>query len=161
MYEKRFFEYAEAFERAYASGDWSVLEEYFTEDATYEIVTPEGVGSIQKGRKQILEFFDWMTASFDKRFEERRLVSIDPPKVGDQAVELHGAGVYRLPSGERCHLVMHETAYFEDGRIRRLVDELTPGGAYEVRYYVEKYPTLFPDSLKAMVRESWQPSSST
>ena len=27
MCEKRFFEYAEAFERAYASGDWSVLEE--------------------------------------------------------------------------------------------------------------------------------------
>ena len=34
MRQKRFFEYAEAFERAYASGDWSVLEEYFTEDAT-------------------------------------------------------------------------------------------------------------------------------
>ncbi len=52
MLTGRFMAYAQAFERAYESRDWSVLQDYFTEDASYEVVGPERLRSESRGRKR-------------------------------------------------------------------------------------------------------------
>ena len=67
---------------------------------------------------------------------------------GDGLVEVHGAAIYRLHTGERCHVLLHETAHFRDDRICRLVDELTPGAVHEMSLCLTRYADLFPASLQ-------------
>lgn len=147
MLKKRFMEYAQTFERVYESRDWSLLQDYFTEDASYEVVGPERLRSESRGRKQVLEFLDWSTDAFDRKFEERKVVVFDPLVEIDGRIELHGAALYRLPSGLHCHSPLYETAVFEGDRIRRLVDKLSPGASHEILLALDAHPELFPRSL--------------
>jgi ketosteroid isomerase-like protein len=140
-----FLEYAEAFEQAYATNDWSRLQRYFAEDAVYEIRVDADPPALFHGRDAVLAYFAWVTEHFDKRFAYRRLVPLDPPREIDGSVWLHGVGIYTMPDGARCHLVMEEEAVFAGERISRLVDYITPGGAAEVRAFRRRYPDTFPD----------------
>lgn len=147
MLTKRFAAYAQAFERAYESRDWSLLQDFLTEDASYEVLGPERLRSESRGRKQVLEFLDWVTDAFDRKCEERKTVMFDPLVEIDGRIELHAAAIYRLPSGLHCHSNLYETATFEGDRIRRLVDELSPGACHEILLALDGYPELFPRSL--------------
>jgi hypothetical protein len=148
---KRYLEYAAAFERAYASRDFASLEPFFSESACYEIHAPGEPVRRHTGRAAVLDYLAWLTEHFDRRFEERRLLHVDGPRVrekqGEVEVETHGIAIYRLPSGEFCHLPMTETAHLRDGRIERLVDRLSAGASHEMRCFVERHPELFPPSL--------------
>ena len=147
MSVKRFLEYAGAFERAYASDDWSLIAEFFSEEATYRVVGPDRLAPQLSGRPAVLDYFRWITTTFDKRCEERKLVPIEAPVEKDGRVVLHGAAVYRMKDGERCHVILTETAWFEGDQIRQLVDELTPGTVHELQLWLDRYPDVFPRSF--------------
>ena len=65
-----FADYAAAFEETFADDDWSRLEQYFAEDARYEIsggpfaTTIDGRDAILKGLKKSLD-------GFDRKFDNR------------------------------------------------------------------------------------------
>lgn len=146
---ERFLAYAAEFERAYVSRDFAALEPFFSENACYEIHLPGEATRLHRGRGGVLEYLARITEDFDRRFAERRLVHVDGPHLldGGRAVETHGVAVYRLPSGEYCHLPMTETAHFAGDRIERLVDRLSAGAWHEMRLVVAGHPELFRSSL--------------
>jgi hypothetical protein len=146
---KRYLEYAAEFERAYASRDFSSLEPFFSEEARYEIHAPGESVRRHEGRDAVLSYLAFVTENFDRRFAERKLLHVDGPhaREGGREIETHGIALYRLASGECCHLPMTETAHFRGERIERLVDRLSPGAWYEMRCFVTGHPELFSPAL--------------
>lgn len=146
---KRFLAYAAQFEHAYTSRDFSGLEPFFSEDACYEIHAPGEPVRRHEGRDAVLEYFAFVTEHFDRRFAERRLLHVDGPHVreGEREVATHGIALYRLASGECCHLPMTETAHFRGEVIERLVDRLSPGAWHEMRFFITRHPELFSPAL--------------
>ena len=144
---ERFIRYAAAFEQAYESRDFSKLEPFFTEEATYVTHAPDLPDQRHEGRGAVLGYLDWMTEHFDQRFESRQLFRVSGPEVVGDHIELHGIAVYTLDTGERCHLSLTEHAHFEGDRIARLVDHLSLGAAAEMKWIVEAYPERFPSEL--------------
>jgi hypothetical protein len=142
---ERFVAYAAEFERAYRSRDFASLEAFFSETASYEIHLPGEAVRSYDGRDAVLAYLARITDEFDRRFAERRLVHVDGPHLrdGGRAVETHGVAVYRLASGEYCHLPMTETAHFAGDRIARLVDRLSPGAWHEMQLVITRHPELF------------------
>jgi len=144
---KRFLEYAAAFERAYAARDFAALAPFFGEDACYEIHAPGETRRLHAGREAVLGYLAFVTEHFDRRFAERRLLHVDGPHLHESEVTTHGIAVYRLPSGECCHLPMTETAHFRGAEIVRLVDRLSPGAWHEMKHFVGAHPELFSPEL--------------
>ena len=141
---ERFVLYSLAFEEAYHSRRFSTLEDYFTEDAVYEIVGPGLASQCHEGRDAVLSYLEWITEAFDLRFEQRQILHVAGPEERDGVVEVAGVAVYTLDSGERCYLSTSEAAHYDGERIARLVDSLSPGGAHEIKFIVEKHPDRFP-----------------
>ncbi len=50
----QFVAYAAAFEKAYVSDDWSLVEPFFTEEAVYEVALDPPMGGCFEGRAAIL-----------------------------------------------------------------------------------------------------------
>lgn len=123
----RFVEYAAAFEKAYASGDWSLVAPCFHEDAVYDVGLPELVPQPLEGRDAILDGFDVITGGFDRRFASRAVVLLEGPREEDGAVWVRGRADYTSPIAPDLSFELEETARFEGGRIRRLEDRYTPG----------------------------------
>ena len=63
-----FAAYAGAFEKAFASDDWSQVEPFFTEDAVYDAKIDTPLGGLFEGRDAILAYFDRVLNGFDRRF---------------------------------------------------------------------------------------------
>lgn len=122
----RFVEYAAAFEKAYASRDWSLVAPYFHEDAVYDVGLPEWVPEPLCGRDAILEAFDVVTDGFDRRFASRDLALLEGPHEEDGAVWVRGRADYRSPRAPDLSFELEETARFEGDRIRRLEDRYAP-----------------------------------
>ncbi len=146
-----FVRYAAEFEHAYASRDFARLAPFFTEDAEYEIHAPGLPTQVHRGRDAVLDYLEWVTEHFDQRFASREIVRLAGPTPVEDGVEVHGMALYTLDEGERCHLTMTERAVFEGGRISRLVDTITPGGACEIRWIVERHPERFPQEILGSV----------
>jgi hypothetical protein len=65
---QRFAEYAAAFERAFASDDWSVVEPFFTVDAEYEVGLPALTSEpCLRGRKAVLDYFKTPSTGASRR----------------------------------------------------------------------------------------------
>jgi ketosteroid isomerase-like protein len=67
----RFAAYAAAFEKAFESDDWSLVEPFFSEDAVYDVDLDPPMGGRFEGRPAILAYFKQVLDRFDRRFESR------------------------------------------------------------------------------------------
>lgn len=126
---QRFGEYANAFEDAFKSDDWSVVKPYFTENAVYEIIGGEPLAGRHEGREAILAYFKRVLDEFDRRFEKRELDLLEGPELRDGAVWMRWRGTYRIAGAPDLVIEGEETATFEGDRIRRLEDRYPPEGA--------------------------------
>jgi len=126
--EQRFFEYAMAFEQTYADDDWSRLEPYFAEDATYEIRnTPiacklEGRAAVLRGLKKSID-------GFDRRCASRHVEVTAPPRTDGDTVVVDWAGRYAWPGAPDLEIRGRSVATVRDGRIVALADEYPDGEA--------------------------------
>jgi len=119
----RFARYAEAFEKSYASNDWSHVEPFFTEDAVYDALLPSPLGGRFAGRDAILAYFRSVLDGFDRRFASRAVSLVEGPREQDGSVWIRGRARYTAPGVPDLEFELEETAWFEsDGRIRRLED---------------------------------------
>jgi len=139
----RFGAYAAAFEKAYATNDWSVLEPFFTEDAVYEVGLGPPLGGRFEGRAAILRYFERVVDGFDRRFASRAVALLEPPRENGASVWIRGSATYRGPGVPDFVLELEESAEFEGDRIRRLEDRYEPAMARALdRYLAAHGPKL-------------------
>lgn len=136
---ERFNEYAEAFEQAYASDDWSILEQYFTADAVYDFVADPPLGGRHEGRATILQDLQTAVNGFDRRFDSRRLEVLEGPLEKDGEVWLRWAAIFSLDGFPDCRMEGEERAVYEGGRISLLEDRVAPDVCKAVAAYMQAH----------------------
>lgn len=114
---ERFDAYAAAFEAAYESDDWNVLEPYFTEDATSELN-----GARVDGRPAVLASFRDAVRMFDRRFDTRRPRITRGPAIEDGRVAITAVVRYERAGLPPLEIVGDEWFTFEGDRIKHHVD---------------------------------------
>ena len=132
---QRFVAYAAAFEKAYASDDWSVVEPFFTEDAVYDAGLPGLLAGRIEGRDAILAYFRDVLDRFDRRFASRRVERVDGPRQDGDAIWVRGRAIYTAESAPDLAFELEETARFSGDRIRHLEDVYEP----EVKERLDAY----------------------
>lgn len=134
-----FLQYAAAFERAYATDDWSAIEPFFAEDAVYETVAQAPFGSRTEGREAIKAFFRKSCNTFDRRFDSRKVELLEGPQDRDGAVWCRWAATYSLAGAPDLRMEGEETAHIESGRIRHLQDHMGENVSADVQIYMATY----------------------
>ncbi len=134
-----FAAYAGAFEKAFVSDEWSLLEPFFTEEAIYEVALDPPMGGRFEGRAAILAYFKEILDRFDRRFESREIARLEGPKEDGESVWVHGRATYRAKGVPDFVLELEETVYFEGDRIRRLEDRYGPAMKRRIATYLEKH----------------------
>jgi hypothetical protein len=119
----RFAEYAAAFEKAFESDDWSVVEPFFDEAAVYEVGLPLLGTTRCEGRAAVLAWFREVLDRFDRRFDSRELALLEGPKEENGEVWIRGSATYRAKGLPDFVLVLKETVRFKGDRIVHLEDE--------------------------------------
>ena len=115
-----FAAYAAAFERALASDDWSLLEPYFTADASSELN-----GARVDGRPGVLRAFRDNVTMFDRRFDTRTMRIVEGPEIRDGAVRIKTLGRYERAGAPPLDVIGEEWFHFaDDDRIERHVDQV-------------------------------------
>jgi hypothetical protein len=135
----RFAAYAAAFEKAYASDDWSLVEPFFTEDAVYEAGLPDLLGGRIEGRDAILGYFKRVLDGFDRRFVSRAVVLLDGPRADGDAVWLRGRADYTSAIAPDLSFELEEIATFAGDRIRRLEDRYDAATRDALARYFEQH----------------------
>jgi hypothetical protein len=135
----RFAAYAAAFEKSYASDDWSEVEPFFTEDAVYETGLGPPFGGSVAGRAAILDYFADIVARFDRRFASRDLALLEGPRETGDSVWIRGSATYRAPGVPEFVLELEETVTFAGDRIRRLEDRYAPAMEQAVADYLKAH----------------------
>jgi len=134
---ERFASYAAAFERAYESDDWSVVEPFFHEDALYVVALPAPFGGRFEGRAAILAYFERILNGFDRRFETRTVTLLEGPRLEDGSVWLRGRAAYTAAGVPDVAFDLEELATFEGNRIRRLEDRYSSETATAIGDWLE------------------------
>jgi len=136
---EHFAAYAAAFEKAYVSDDWSLVEPFFTEEAVYEVALDPPMGGCFEGRAAILAYFKAVLDRFDRRFESRELALVEGPKEDGESVWIRGIATYRAKGVPDFVLELEETVYFEGDRIRRLEDHYEPEMKQRIAAYLKEH----------------------
>jgi len=118
----RFGAYAAAFEKSYESDDWTFVEPFFAENASYDAGAEIFLGGHFEGRAAILAYFKAILDAFDRRFDSRELELLEGPFEEDQSVRIRGSATYRARGVPDLVLVLDEIVRFEGDRIIHLED---------------------------------------
>ena len=116
----RYQAYADAFEQSYEDDDWTRLEAYFTEDATYDS-GPEAA----HGRAAVLAKLEAGVNAFDRRLD-RRIPQFQSPTVDGDTLTMSWTVVYEKAGCPDLSISGVETAVFEGDRIALLRDVFDP-----------------------------------
>jgi hypothetical protein len=118
---KRFLTYAKAFEQTYIDDDWSRLEQFFTEDATYRV---SGLPTQYElhGRDNILRGMRKSLDGFDRKMAHREIVSTAPATEVDGRVTFEGFVRYQRADSPPVELRATLVAEFDGERICNLHD---------------------------------------
>lgn len=119
-----FLNYALAFETAYFTNRFEVLEPYFTEDAISEIHSTQFPGKCE-GRKAVLLAFRDSCNKIDRRFDRREPRFTIPPKIIDGGVYFKFIITYYRDGLPPLNLEGEEWDYFRDNRIERHVEKFS------------------------------------
>ena len=117
---ERWKAYADAFEESYEDDDWSRIEPYFTEDASYES-GPEPA----HGRDAVLAKLKGGVDGFDRRMDSRTPVFQEPQEDGN-TVTIRWRVSYTKEGVPDLEIFGTEVAEFEGDRIKKLSDEFDP-----------------------------------
>ena len=139
---QRFGAYALDFEKTFEDDDWTRLEGYFAEDATYTVTGTPFDCEVQ-GRDAIFRAIKKSIDGFDRRFDKREIVPDGPPVVDGNRVTFSGTGQYEKNGVDALTIALSETAELdEQGRIVHLTD-VYPEGQDEMYAWLERYSAEF------------------
>jgi len=132
-----FERFAADFELAVADDDWSRLEKYLADDATY--LNVGGPDPKCQGRDAILAYLKDDVASYDRRFDTRRLAALTPPTVDGNRLWRRWRCTYTL-AGAPDLVVDGEARYLFDGaRIKQIEEEATPASLRTLDEWMQKH----------------------
>lgn len=135
----RFLAYAAAFEEAYASDNWSMLEPFFTEDAAYHFLAPPPIGGKFEGRAAVFAQFKNSVNGFDRRFDTRKVDVLEGPIEKDGGVWLRWRASYTRAGIPDLVMEGEERAVFVGDRIKLLEDRATEAEVQKVGAYFGQY----------------------
>ena len=136
----RFNAYFDAFEDAYDTDDWSVVETFFTEDAVYEVVGSPALAGSTSGREAVMARFKAGLDDLDRKFPNKRKIEIlDGVEEREGYVKIPGRVHYEIPGAPTLYLMMEEEAWFRGDRIERLVDTIPDAEARKMASHVAQY----------------------
>jgi len=133
----RYRAYAAAFEDAYASDDWSRIEPFFAEDATYR--SYYGANLEVTGRAQVLQQLRSDAEKFDRKFDARHLEFFEGPSEEGDRVLSRWEMVYSKAGAPDLVLRGVERATFDGDLIVLLEDEYEPETFGEFGAWLGKY----------------------
>lgn len=136
---ERYLRYAAAFETAYASDDWDVLDPLFTADAVYETIAPPPFGTVCTGLAEIKAFFARSVTGFDRRFDTRSVEMTEGPAERDGRVWIRWAATYTRAGLPALRMEGEETAVFAGDRIVRLEDRIAAADGEAVLQYLAEH----------------------
>ncbi len=120
-----FGSYAAAFEESLQDDDWSRLEQYFSEDASYR----PGDGTEAVGRDAVLQALQDSVNRLERKCDSRDLVGEPELSESGDTVTLKFAAKYTRNGLPDLILSGYETAQFSDGRILKMEDVLDDAAA--------------------------------
>ena len=135
----RFAAYAAAFEKAFVTDEWTLVEPFFTEDAVYEVPLDPPMGGRFEGRPAILAYFKMVLDRFDRRFESREIAVLEGPTEDGDSVWIRGSATYRAAGVPEFVLELEETVHFDGDRIRLLEDRYEPAMKQTIAAYLKEH----------------------
>jgi hypothetical protein len=135
----RFAQYAAAFEETFAHDDWSRLEPYFTEGATYVATGQPPLGGRWQGRGAVLGQLKQALDDLDRRFDTRGVELIGTPKIGEKTFEMAWRATYEKEGCPDLVFAGTERATFEGDCIQLLEDLMEEGTDLKIQAYLEQH----------------------
>jgi len=133
---ERYLAYAADFELTFVDDDWTRLEQYFTEDATYS--TPAN-GVLISGRDLVLGVLRGAVSQFDRRCDTRDLRTTVGPDENGNEVRREWTATYMLAGSPDLEIGGSERAVFRGDRIELLEVTLTQAVLSRLMKYVEAH----------------------
>ena len=132
-----FESFAADFESTLQDDDWSRLEKYFTDDATYlNIGDPD---SQCNGRGAILSYLKTDISNFDRKFDSRTLMAITSPEVSGNRLLRRWRTTFSL-KGTPDLIMEGEARYQFVGQfIQAIEEELTPKSVKNITEWMQAY----------------------
>ncbi len=132
-----FESFAADFEVTIEDDDWSRLEKYLAEDATY--LNVGGPDPKCEGRDSILAFLKSDVSNTDRRFDKRTVIALTPPTAEGNRLSRRWRCTYTL--AEAPDLVVEgEARYlFEGNRIKEIEEELTAVSMQKFYEWMQNY----------------------
>ena len=132
-----FESFAADFETTVTDDDWSRLEKYLAEDATY--LNVDGPDPKCEGRDAILAFLKDDVTNTDRRFDTRTLVALTPPAAEGNRLSRQWRITYTL-AGTPDLVLEGEARYrFEDNLIKEIEEEVTPDSMQKLDEWTRQY----------------------
>ncbi len=133
----RFESFAADFEATVQDDNWSRLEKYFADDATY--LNVGGPDPKCDGRDAILAFLKEDVSNNDRRFDTRTLTALTPPSARGNRLSRRWRCTYTL-AGAPDLVVEGEARYlFEGDLIKEIEEEPTAPSIQNVNEWMQKY----------------------
>ena len=129
--------FAAAFEEAVEDDNWTRLEKYLANDATY--LNVGGPDPKSEGRDTVVAFLKTDVANTDRRFDKRTLTALSSPVTEGDSLSRQWRCTYSL--SETPDLVVEgEARYlFENGLIKEIEEEVTSDSMQKLGEWMEKY----------------------
>lgn len=132
-----FNRFAAAFEAAVEDDNWTRLEQYLTEDATY--LNVGGPDPKSEGRDSVISFLKNDVANIDKRFNSRRLIALTEPKTEGGRLSRKWRCTYALAGVPDLVLEGEARYQFENNLIKEIEEEITGKSIQKLGEWMEKY----------------------
>ena len=136
---RRFGEYAVAFEEAYKDDEWTRLEPFFTEDASYEATGEPPLGGRWSGRAALIQQLQNSVNDLDRRFDSRRTELLGQPEISESSFRISWRATYEKEGCPDLVFGGDETAEFEGDCIKTLTDKMEEGSDRRIQEYLKRY----------------------
>jgi ketosteroid isomerase-like protein len=135
----RFVVYASAFEKAFATDDWSAVAECLHEDIVYEVPFDPPLGGRYEGRAAVLAYMKDILDRLDRCFEARVPELLEMPREDGDTVSFRGRVRYTSEGVPDLVFELDETLRFRDGRIVELTDDYDSETRRDILDYIEAH----------------------
>jgi predicted ester cyclase len=136
---ERFFGYVRAFELAYLTDNWTLLEPCFSEDACHLVDDGGVLGGDDHGRAAVIEGLAGSVLRADRRFDVRIPEILEGPIARDGGIWMRWALRFRRAGLPELRVEGDHLALYAGGRIRRLEERVAPGAAARVGAFLAEH----------------------
>ncbi|HYB99351.1 MAG TPA: nuclear transport factor 2 family protein [Candidatus Limnocylindrales bacterium] len=136
---ERFIQYAIAFERAFATDDWSGLDEFFTDDAVHHVKGGGPFAVLSMGRDEVIANLRRSVDTIDRRFDRRLPEVIAGPEERDGAVWITFRATFEREGLPPLVIEGNHATRFRGDRICRIDEGISRAVGERAATYMREY----------------------